>query len=75
MSTYWLLLLITILSQRFCGGVDFLKLINKYIVSDKNGVDRPCPGSCGTPPADARERERDSESEGERECVRERVCV
>ena len=28
-------LLIETLSRRFCGGVDFLKLINKHIVSDK----------------------------------------
>ena len=35
------LILIEILSWRFCGGVDSLKLINKYIVSDKfRGI--PC---------------------------------
>ena len=30
-------LLIEILGLRFYGGFDFLKLINKYIVSDKRG--------------------------------------
>ena len=34
-STYCLLLLIKILNLRFCGGVEFLKLTNKYIASDK----------------------------------------
>ena len=34
-STCCLLLLIKILSRRLCGGVDFLKLIDKYIVPDK----------------------------------------
>ena len=37
-STYCFLLQIKMLSWRFCGGVDFLKLINKYIVSDNFGV-------------------------------------
>ena len=37
-STYCLLLLIKILSRRFYGGVDFLKLINRYIVSDEVGT-------------------------------------
>jgi len=34
-STYCFLLLIKILSWRFCGGVDFLKLIDKYIICSK----------------------------------------
>ena len=34
-STYCLLWLIKMLSRRSCGGVDFLKPVNKYIVSDK----------------------------------------
>ena len=29
-------LLNKISSRRFCGGVDFLKLLNKYILSNKN---------------------------------------
>ena len=33
-STYCLLLLIKMLSLRFCAGIDFLKPIDKYIVSD-----------------------------------------
>ena len=37
LSTSCLLLLIRILSWRFCGGVDFLKLIVNYIVWDKFG--------------------------------------
>ena len=34
-STCCILLLINIMTWRSCGGVDFLKLIDKYIVSDK----------------------------------------
>ena len=43
-STYCLLLQIKILSLRFCGGLDFLKLITEYIVSDKNPT-APSPAS------------------------------
>ena len=34
-STYYLLLLIKILSCRSCRGVDFLQLIDEYVLSDK----------------------------------------
>ena len=37
-STQCFLLLLQVLSRRFWGGVDFLKLIDKYIVSDKTAV-------------------------------------
>ena len=37
-SFFCLLLLSKTLSWRFCGGVDFLKPINKYIVSDKTAT-------------------------------------
>ena len=36
----FLLLLMRILSWRFCGGVDFLKLIHEYVVSDKHVGDK-----------------------------------
>jgi hypothetical protein len=36
--TYCSLLLSKLFSRRFCGGVDFLTLINENIVSDKSGV-------------------------------------
>ena len=39
-STYCSLLLIRILSGRFCGGVGFSKPISQYIVSDKGGSTR-----------------------------------
>ena len=41
-STRCLLLLIKILSRRFYGGVEFLKLINKYILWDKLGKQTLC---------------------------------
>ena len=44
MSTYYSLALIKISSRRFCGEVDFLKLIDKYIVSDKDGRQPAGPG-------------------------------
>ena len=40
MSTHCLLLLIKILIRQFCGGVDSLKLINKYILSGNLGQPR-----------------------------------
>ena len=39
-STYELLLLSKTLGGPLCGGVDFLKPINKCIVSDKTGAGR-----------------------------------
>jgi len=38
LSTYFLLLLIETISRRFCGGVDFWKLINEYILWDEPGA-------------------------------------
>ena len=48
-STYCLLLLIEILSTRFCGGVDFLKPINGCIVSNKNADGKSIGQPIGAP--------------------------